>query len=193
MVLPGGTVAVDLTADAPGDWAFHCHMLYHMHAGMMRVVTVRPLDGGRGMKRLLILLAATALTAPALAQHGGHHPPGHTMPIPKAKPKAAPKPAARKAPQRRSLLVKRPRPKRYANLLPKRRVRARGQGSLLQGEASPSRQPIPTPATAHLQNGRGTLIPDITCQPARLRRRLLPQAPIPHAGHNHAASAPCFG
>ena len=45
MVLPGGKVSVDLTADAPGDWAFHCHLLYHMHAGMMRVVTVRPMDG----------------------------------------------------------------------------------------------------------------------------------------------------
>jgi FtsP/CotA-like multicopper oxidase with cupredoxin domain len=43
-VLPGGYVDLDLTADAPGDWAFHCHLLYHMHAGMMRVVTVRPLD-----------------------------------------------------------------------------------------------------------------------------------------------------
>jgi len=45
MVLPGGKLTFDLTADAPGDWAFHCHLLYHMHAGMMRVVTVRPLDG----------------------------------------------------------------------------------------------------------------------------------------------------
>jgi CopA family copper-resistance protein len=45
-VMPGGFVDLDLTADAPGDWAFHCHLLYHMHAGMMRVVTVRPLDGG---------------------------------------------------------------------------------------------------------------------------------------------------
>jgi FtsP/CotA-like multicopper oxidase with cupredoxin domain len=44
-VMPGGLVDLDLTADAPGDWAFHCHLLYHMHAGMMRVVTVRPLDG----------------------------------------------------------------------------------------------------------------------------------------------------
>lgn len=44
-VMPGGTVEFDLTADAPGDWAFHCHLLYHMHAGMMRVVTVRPLAG----------------------------------------------------------------------------------------------------------------------------------------------------
>ena len=46
-VLPGGKVTFDLTADAPGDWAFHCHMLYHMHAGMFRVVTVRPLDETR--------------------------------------------------------------------------------------------------------------------------------------------------
>jgi CopA family copper-resistance protein len=44
-VLPGGKVTFDLTADAPGDWAFHCHMLYHMHAGMFRVVSVRPLAG----------------------------------------------------------------------------------------------------------------------------------------------------
>ncbi|MEJ7927769.1 copper resistance system multicopper oxidase [Sphingobium sp. AN641] len=40
-VLPGGKVSFDLTADAPGDWAFHCHMLLHMHSGMFRVVTVR--------------------------------------------------------------------------------------------------------------------------------------------------------
>jgi CopA family copper-resistance protein len=45
MVLPGGKVSFDMTADAPGDWAFHCHLLYHMHAGMMRIVKVRPLKG----------------------------------------------------------------------------------------------------------------------------------------------------
>ncbi len=44
-VLPGGKVTFDFTADAPGDWAFHCHLLLHMHAGMFRVVSVRPLDG----------------------------------------------------------------------------------------------------------------------------------------------------
>ena len=44
-VAPGGKVTFDLTADAPGDWAFHCHMLMHMHAGMFNVVTVRPMDG----------------------------------------------------------------------------------------------------------------------------------------------------
>ncbi|MES2058046.1 MAG: copper resistance system multicopper oxidase [Pseudomonadota bacterium] len=41
-VQPGGKVTFDVTTDAVGDWAFHCHMLYHMHAGMMQVVTVRP-------------------------------------------------------------------------------------------------------------------------------------------------------
>ena len=40
-VLPGGKVSFDLTADGLGDWAFHCHMLLHMMAGMFRVVTVR--------------------------------------------------------------------------------------------------------------------------------------------------------
>jgi FtsP/CotA-like multicopper oxidase with cupredoxin domain len=42
VVQPGGKATFDLTADEPGDWAFHCHLLYHMHAGMMQVVTVRP-------------------------------------------------------------------------------------------------------------------------------------------------------
>ncbi|MDO9364187.1 MAG: copper resistance system multicopper oxidase [Sphingopyxis sp.] len=42
LVQPGGKASFDFTADAIGDWAFHCHMLYHMHAGMMRVVSVRP-------------------------------------------------------------------------------------------------------------------------------------------------------
>ncbi len=44
-VPPGGKMTFDVTADAAGDWAFHCHNLYHMTAGMMRVVTVRPLQG----------------------------------------------------------------------------------------------------------------------------------------------------
>ena len=40
VVKPGEKLAFDVTADAPGNWAFHCHLLYHMHAGMMRVVSV---------------------------------------------------------------------------------------------------------------------------------------------------------
>jgi CopA family copper-resistance protein len=42
IVQPGGIVTWDFTADAVGDWAFHCHLLYHMYAGMMRTVSVRP-------------------------------------------------------------------------------------------------------------------------------------------------------
>jgi len=42
IVQPGGKVSWDFTANAVGDWAFHCHLLYHMHAGMMRIVSVRP-------------------------------------------------------------------------------------------------------------------------------------------------------
>jgi FtsP/CotA-like multicopper oxidase with cupredoxin domain len=45
IVQPGGKVTWDFTADAVGDWAFHCHLLYHMEAGMMRVVSVRPRGG----------------------------------------------------------------------------------------------------------------------------------------------------
>jgi CopA family copper-resistance protein len=40
-VKPGEKLAVDFTAN-PGDWAFHCHLLFHMHAGMMQVVSVLP-------------------------------------------------------------------------------------------------------------------------------------------------------
>jgi CopA family copper-resistance protein len=39
-VKPGERLSVEITADAPGDWAFHCHLLYHMEAGMFRVVSV---------------------------------------------------------------------------------------------------------------------------------------------------------
>ncbi|MCB1843017.1 MAG: copper resistance system multicopper oxidase [Halioglobus sp.] len=41
IVKPAEKLAIDITADAPGDWAFHCHLLYHMHAGMFQVVSVR--------------------------------------------------------------------------------------------------------------------------------------------------------
>lgn len=48
IVQPGGSATFDLTADEPGDWAFHCHLLYHMHAGMFQVVSVAMPDGDEG-------------------------------------------------------------------------------------------------------------------------------------------------
>lgn len=39
-VKPGERLSALITADAEGSWAFHCHLLYHMDAGMFRVVKV---------------------------------------------------------------------------------------------------------------------------------------------------------
>ncbi|RUO80933.1 copper resistance protein CopA [Idiomarina tyrosinivorans] len=39
-VKPSEKVSLLISADAPGRWAFHCHLLYHMEAGMFRVVRV---------------------------------------------------------------------------------------------------------------------------------------------------------
>ena len=39
-VQPGQRLSYRVTADAPGRWAYHCHLLYHMEAGMFREVIV---------------------------------------------------------------------------------------------------------------------------------------------------------
>jgi len=39
-VKPGERMSFLFTADAPGHWAFHCHLLYHMEMGMFRTVLV---------------------------------------------------------------------------------------------------------------------------------------------------------
>jgi CopA family copper-resistance protein len=39
-VQPAQRIGYAVTANAPGRWAYHCHMLYHMQAGMMREVVV---------------------------------------------------------------------------------------------------------------------------------------------------------
>jgi CopA family copper-resistance protein len=39
-VKPAERLSVDITADALGNWAFHCHVLYHMEMGMFRIVSV---------------------------------------------------------------------------------------------------------------------------------------------------------
>ena len=39
-VQPGARVSFVYTADTPGHWAFHCHLLYHMETGMFRTVLV---------------------------------------------------------------------------------------------------------------------------------------------------------
>jgi CopA family copper-resistance protein len=39
-VKPAERMSFVFTADAPGHWAFHCHLLYHMEMGMFRTVLV---------------------------------------------------------------------------------------------------------------------------------------------------------
>ncbi len=40
LVKPAERLSFVFTADVPGHWAFHCHLLYHMDAGMFRTVLV---------------------------------------------------------------------------------------------------------------------------------------------------------
>lgn len=40
VVQPAQRLSFRVTADAMGRWAFHCHLLYHMAAGMFREVVV---------------------------------------------------------------------------------------------------------------------------------------------------------
>jgi FtsP/CotA-like multicopper oxidase with cupredoxin domain len=36
-IMPMETDTIEFNANADGDWFFHCHILYHMMAGMNRV------------------------------------------------------------------------------------------------------------------------------------------------------------
>jgi CopA family copper-resistance protein len=40
MVQPAQRIAYRVSADAPGRWAYHCHLLFHMEMGMFREVVV---------------------------------------------------------------------------------------------------------------------------------------------------------
>ena len=39
-VKPGERLSYLVSADTPGRWAYHCHLLYHMESGMFRTVIV---------------------------------------------------------------------------------------------------------------------------------------------------------
>lgn len=65
IVPPGQSYSVLLTADEAGEWAFHCHLLYHMMSGMMTKVVVAKLDASD--------VPASAAAPTATTTHGGHH------------------------------------------------------------------------------------------------------------------------
>ena len=58
VVPPGKTVTALLTANELGEWAIHCHLLYHMSAGMMN--------------KLIVANVAETTTTPALPTTGGN-------------------------------------------------------------------------------------------------------------------------
>jgi FtsP/CotA-like multicopper oxidase with cupredoxin domain len=51
-VQPAQRLSYRVTADAPGRWAYHCHLLYHMEAGMFREVAVEHPSGAAGGQHL---------------------------------------------------------------------------------------------------------------------------------------------
>lgn len=64
IVPPGKTVTALLTADELGEWAIHCHLLYHMSSGMMSKMIVANVDGNQ---------AATTPSSPSPAKQGDAH------------------------------------------------------------------------------------------------------------------------
>ena len=46
-VSPGTTVYMETEVDAPGQWAFHCHLSYHADSGMFRKVIVEGAPQGK--------------------------------------------------------------------------------------------------------------------------------------------------
>ena len=48
-VAPGTVAYMETEVDATGEWAFHCHLQYHMKTGMFRKVIV---EGGPGQQRV---------------------------------------------------------------------------------------------------------------------------------------------
>jgi FtsP/CotA-like multicopper oxidase with cupredoxin domain len=62
IVPPGKTVTALLTADELGEWAIHCHLLYHMSAGMMSKLIVANVDDSK-----------TPVQAPVQSSRGASH------------------------------------------------------------------------------------------------------------------------
>ncbi|WP_353143032.1 copper resistance system multicopper oxidase [Acinetobacter pragensis] len=69
IVPPGKTVTALLTADELGEWAIHCHLLYHMSAGMMNKLIVANVTDAQASSALI----HTSQAASAAEQKGDQH------------------------------------------------------------------------------------------------------------------------
>ncbi|ENV33624.1 copper resistance system multicopper oxidase [Acinetobacter gerneri] len=71
VVPPGKTVTALLTADELGEWAIHCHLLYHMSAGMMNKLIVANVANGN-LSTAPISQQATPDSTEKGAEHAHH-------------------------------------------------------------------------------------------------------------------------
>lgn len=80
-VKPAERISLLINADAPGRWAFHCHVLYHMEVGMFRVVqvsqpgeTTEHMDhGAPGHEGMHHTAPPAAADSARHSGHGGRH------------------------------------------------------------------------------------------------------------------------
>jgi FtsP/CotA-like multicopper oxidase with cupredoxin domain len=73
IVPPGKTVTALLTADELGEWAIHCHLLYHMSAGMMNKLIVANVTDGKVSTAPIQSAAKMTQATPAAEQKGAEH------------------------------------------------------------------------------------------------------------------------
>ncbi|MEG2358633.1 multicopper oxidase domain-containing protein [Acinetobacter sp.] len=73
VVPPGKTVTTLLTADELGEWAIHCHLLYHMSAGMMNKLIVANVADGKASAGPSQTAEKTASKAETQGDEHAHH------------------------------------------------------------------------------------------------------------------------
>lgn len=73
IVPPGKTVTALLTADELGEWAIHCHLLYHMSAGMMNKLIVANVTDGKVSTAPIQSAKKMTQATPAAEQKGAEH------------------------------------------------------------------------------------------------------------------------
>ena len=78
-IMPGTTRAVEFVADAPGDWAFHCHKSHHamnaMSHGIPNVIGVDQRKVGENISELVPgYMAMGSEGMSEHAEHSKHHP-----------------------------------------------------------------------------------------------------------------------
>lgn len=69
IIPPGKSRSVLLTANEPGTWAFHCHLLYHMLSGMMTTMTVGD-EAGHHLHESTVFDSFRLETDSGIGRHG---------------------------------------------------------------------------------------------------------------------------